>query len=310
LKINFKLIVSQIESVTSGDSELATLKQEVEDLKKNTDIPGKEKGQLVSQKNKQFTGMLSAKLGDKIEKRKELEKAVQAESVMMKGLEKKVAELRSKKITNEEMLKILNHVLDKLEEIITEPFKYSKYRDRGIAEEDSTIAQVDKDYREGKIEIVSDVKDDEMLIISPLKAEKMPDYKSIDGLYFYLRKREDFNKELIVTLQGDSYFLAINTQHSEGLRKYDFNTLIDDLKAKEGDVIEGLINDKSGQLVATADKTSLAKLQKELKELELAREKNKKGQLWRNRTQMLFSFKSYMSSDEFLEIVRVWKNAK
>lgn len=307
LEGQLRAIVDEIEEVTNSDGELVSLKQEIEELKKDATIPGKDKGLMINQKTKQLAGMLDGKLGGKIERKKELEKAMQAGAEAIKGLEKKLAELGSKRLSNEEVLKILNHVLDKLEEIITQPFKYSKYLDQGRAEEEATIAQVDKDYREGQIEIAGDRKDKDILLISPLKAGKMPDYKSIDGLYFYLRKREDFNKELVATLQGDSYFLAINTQHGEILGKYDFNTLIDTLKAREGEMIERLISKKSGQLPAITDKEAVSQLQKEIKDLELSREKNKKGQLWRNRTQMIFSFKSYLPKEEFLAIVRDWK---
>ena len=217
---------------------------------------------------------------------------------------------KASRMSPEDNTRILNHMHEVVTDIIQNPFKYQKFLKEGRSEESAAIGQVDAAYRAGEIEITPDAKDKDILFVRPLKGKTIPNFASLDGEYFFYRGREDFNRELIVKTEKDSFMMAINTQNMKGLEKYDFNKLIDAMRAKEAGVIESLIGGKSAELQGLdpkRDAKRIKEINKELKALESDKQKNAKGQLWRSRTQMIFAFKTYIPEQELMENVYDWK---
>lgn len=229
---------------------------------------------------------------------------LKAQEILLKeqaALQKEVEQIKKTPLTPEENSIILNHLLSSVEEIITQPFKYQKFLQAGRQAEQATIQQIGELYRTGEIEIQKDERDPEIVRITPLGSAHLPDYASIDGLYFFLRKREDFNQPIVVTQEGRFFMAAINTQNARDLQRYDFNQLINIYKTREAEVIQEKISALSAQ--EPLDKAQ----QKTLKGLEDDAQQNKSGKLWRNRTQMVFCLKSHLAPEELMHILRTWK---
>lgn len=197
---------------------------------------------------------------------------------------------------------ILNHMLDIMEDIITNPFKYQRFllSEREIEEE--TIEAVNREYHEGVREIRPDVKDTDILVIEPTNEQgRLTSPGSYDGLYFALRKREDWNKRIIITRENGTFLVAINTQNAKHLEAYDFNALIDTIKPLEQTAIESGIAELSGRGPLNGpDK-------KKMNELQRAANDNREGKLWRNRTQMIFCMQTYIPGEQVMEVIRKWK---
>ncbi len=140
--------------------------------------------------------------------------------------------------------------------------------------------------------------------MTPLGEKHLPRYASPDGFYFFLRRRMDFNRPLVLRMDEQSYLLAINTQSMDGLMQHDFNQL--HLRSLEDQAIERQLVEVDRALPEQADPATLKRLTTQRALLEQDRIKNRQGQLWRNRTQMIFALKSYIPQNEFLEVVRTW----
>lgn len=196
----------------------------------------------------------------------------------------------------------------------------------GRDKENRTIREIDSQYRNGDIEILPDRRDPGIVKIMPLKKKKLPEIESIDGLYFFLRKRPDLNQKIIITMRKDSYMVALNTQDKAELAKYDFNALLEKIYDREKEIISAEyrktgnerdtlknVLDLNGEAMTEEERKKLqAKVRAaQLKKMRIGRDliKLKQGGLWRNRTQMVFSNKSYIPVEKFLDIVSDWKKA-
>lgn len=228
---------------------------------------------------------------------KRVAEMVKRKDSLKKDLEQKVG----KALSPEENTIILNHLLDKIEDVITNPFKYRKFLEAGRAKEQNTIEMVERACQSGEMEIIPDNKNGIVVIEPGAGKTKLPDYESIDGLYFFLRRRADLFLPVVVTHEEDTILVSIDTQNAADLNKYDFNILIDRVKMSEERAIQAEI-DKLSPL-AGSDKTA----DKRLSELKIDLVKNRQGKLWRNRTQMIFCMKTYQKYENIMQMVQEWK---
>lgn len=261
-----------------------------------------EKGRAIGQIKKEINDLLSGVL-DEVEVR-DLTNLLNNANEKIQEKKKLLAEASNAPLSPEENLIALNHMHDVVKDIITNPFKYQKFLMEGRLKEKRTIDSTREQYRKGEIEIMPDEMDENILILRPLGLGYLPKPEVIDGLYFYFRGREDFNRELILTVNGNKYMMAINTQNMKGLQKHDFNLLIDELRQREGELIDLKIAEL--EQVIQGDGGS-KKVRNELDLLKKDKERNSRGQLWRSRTQMVFCFRSYIPESELKEMIYVWK---
>ena len=112
-----------------------------------------------------------------------------------------------------------------------------------------------------------------------------------------------------MSVNKQSYSLAINTQNGKDLVKYEFNKLIDIVREKESYFMNIKLDEYEKNLIdETLSKEEKLKIEKEKKILLEDIKDNKECKLWRNRTQMIFSFKSYIPENEFISIVNNWRD--
>jgi len=291
----------------AGHAALQTLDGEVTVIKNNGSLPPKEKGKLLGQKQRERDSLIKSQFAEDARSLEKADRELKTQQQKITKAEKDIQEGRKAKLANAENAKIISHMLDTIEDVIRQPFKYGKFLQQERKNEQDTIQEIDELYRNGNIELDINSQDPDMVVMSPLKDKKLPDLKSIDGLYFFLRKREDLNKELVVTMDNKFYMAAINTQDKRTLSKYDFNALIDQARALEGRFINEKISALSATLAAETDPAKQGKLEKELATCQADLAKNTRGALWRNRTQMIFCFKSYLPPEDFLHLVSAWK---
>lgn len=277
--------------------------------------------------------IINKRLGDELEKKEsematldfgmaqailEGKRAVDALQKQKSVVEKTIAKLKEKMdkpskdpFSLREDSLLIDHIHSVVEDIIKNPFKYYGFLEDSRVSEQVVISEVDAAYHEGVIDITPDEADSDILIVRPLKEKAIPRFASLDGEYFYFRRSEKFNRELIVTFdKKGSFMMAINTQNMKGLEEYDFNTLIDTLREKETEVINELIIQKKAELstlVPGKDQKRIDGCTKELITLEEDKESNMRGRSWRSRTQMIFAFKTYISEKDLMEKVYVWK---
>ncbi len=228
---------------------------------------------------------------------KRVAEMVKRRDSLKKDLEQKVG----KALSPEENTIILNYLLDKIEDVIVNPFKYRKFLEAGRVKEQNTIETVEHARKSGEMKITPDKKNGIVVIEPGAGKTELPDYESIDGLYFFLRRRADLFLPIVVSHEENFVSVAINTQNARDLNKYDFNILVDRVKATEQEKIQ-LEIDKLSPL-AGVDK----KVDKRLAELQTDLVNNKQGKLWRNRTQMIFCMKTYQKFDDIMEMAREWK---
>lgn len=217
-----------------------------------------------------------------------------------------IGKLNRKPETIEETLLLLNHMHDVLPDVIRNPFKYKKYLNEQRKLEVDTIADTDRKYREGQIEISPDENDEDILILRPIGNKRLSRPMSIDGFNFYLRGREDFKRDLNLTINEKNYMMTINTQTLPGLMKYDFNLLVDILRERENALIDQKIAELEADLSA-AEGANWQKIKDKIGSFENLKLRNRQGQVWRNRTQMMFSGPSLIPEDDLLEIIYLWK---
>lgn len=267
-------------------------------LSDGTVVSGKDRGIAMQRLKTEVNAML----GDLPARLKECEKA-------LAQLRKEKDEAGKKKLSMEENQLILSHMHAIIPDIIRNPFKYQRFFKQGGREEEESIGMMDERYHRGNFEIEKDSEDEDILILRSVGEKRLPEVDPIDGLYFFLRKRVDFNRELIISRDGSAYMMAINTQTMNGLKKYDFNQLVWAIRIREGEILDRSIAAKEAELQEARAKgpRELKKVETELAELVKNRTRNMKGELWRNRTQMIFAFKSYIPETEFMAIMREWK---
>lgn len=237
--------------------------------------------------------------------------------------EKIIQEEKNRKLSTEDQEKIVSHLLQKIEDILDQPFKYKKFLEEGRRKEQESFSRAEKFYREGEIDIAPYRKDQNILVITPGTKQRIPKFEeSIDGLYFFLRKRIDFNRPIVVTADKDFYMIAINTQDHKLLEKYDFNQLIQALKNMEVQAIahaQEKVKDEIAEFDRKLTQDGLSdKENKELEKLRNAKsslmnqiekdaDRLREGRLWRSRTQMAFALRSYIPKSEIFSIVHEWK---
>lgn len=74
-------------------------------------------------------------------------------------------------------------------------------------------------------------------------------------------------------------------------------------------MIYGLLEAKEQELSGLSKEVKKTEaLQKEIDGLRHNLKRNKEGQLWRNRTQLAFCFRSYITHEEFTDMVYQWKS--
>jgi len=267
-------------------------------LPDGTVVSGRDRGVAIQR----LKAEIEAMLGDLPVRLKECEKAL----TQLRGEKDRAGK---KNLSMEENQLVLSHMHTVVPDIIKNPFKYQRFFKQADKEEGGVIEAMDAAYHKGDFEIEKDPEDRNILILRSVGDKKLPDADPIDGLYFFLRRRVDFNRELIISRDGSTYMMAINTQTVNGLKKYDFNLLVGIIREREGKILDGLIVAKETELneAGVRGPKELKKLGAELAELVKNRTRNTKGELWRNRTQMIFAFKSYIPEAEFMAIVREWK---
>ena len=289
----------ELENRVSSDSELVAYNEQLRQVELMPNGP--EKGKKKAEINKEKTKKTKEKFPDYAAQKKAIDDSLAGNKKESDDINKKM----NGRLSQADETKVLNHMLDVIEDIITNPLKYRNFLESGRAKEQQTVRQVEADYRAGKIELRPDPADSDILLMRPGSEGKIPDYGSIDGMYFFFRGREDFNKELVVTMEGRTFMIAINTQNSNLLTKYNFNTLMERVRAREKTTIEKLIASKE-EALATASANDKPSIQKEIKKLNEALDENTKGKTWRNRTQMMFGT-SYIPETEILQMVHEWK---
>lgn len=296
--------IDGIKILVNIDEEIINIDKEITILKQN------KKGQEIGKANNERKDIINKKYPN-LNNLEKIRKDMQGE---INQIETKIKELYGQKVSAGENEKILSHILDKYSDIIENPFKYQHYLYLGREAEDRTVEQVTNEFAENKINIVVDNQDKDIVIISPGTLKEIPKYEPIDGLYFYLRKNDDFNKELVFVANPGKYSLGINVTNDKGLKKYDFNSLALSLKEKETQVIQELIDKQESQIADqisnNTNQKEIDKSQAKLQKLKDDQVKNTRSQLWRNRNQFLFCTKSYINKDGILQLIYDWKNPK
>ncbi|MBU1702839.1 hypothetical protein KJ951_00375 [Patescibacteria group bacterium] len=306
-KKELEKVVSQIEAQKRDNPEIAAKEAEIQRVMKDNSLQGKEKGMAIKAARSELNDLMQRIIGPTMERQKELGDSIKALEEKNTKLKKKVDSTLKEPTTKEEEKIILDHMLDIVEDIIRNPFKYKKFLLAERQMEEDSIRKIDENYRNGSVEIEPDTQDPNILHLKPLGGKILPDLGSIDGQYFFFRRREDFNRELIVTQSGRFFMMAINTQNVKGLMKYDFNLLVDRIRDMENEKIQEEIEAKEAEMAATEDKKKREEIEKQLEVLRRDLERNKQGELWRNRTQMIFSLKTRIPEDELMEAIYEWK---
>ncbi|MBD3330622.1 hypothetical protein GF354_03785 [Candidatus Peregrinibacteria bacterium] len=302
----FRIKDQEVRRQKNENEEIKALDTEMRKISKDRSIPGPEKGRRIGQIKRQISEFMGPLLKEQDRLRKEKEAAKNE----LNFLKKQYSKSSRLPISPEEDLLVLNHILDIVPDIIEHPFKYQEFIKNCRNSEERVIGEMGDNYRQGDIEILKDPKDKDILIVKPREGKSVPIDESVDGMYFYFRRREDFNRELVVTVEGDSYLMAINTQNMKGLRKYDFNILCDTLRQREAEYISLAIREKEHEIMHAENTKTRKRVKKELKYFQNQEERNTKGQLWRNRTQMIFIGRSLIPENEFLALVHDWKKVQ
>lgn len=304
--------VKRMLALEAADPTCLQLNTEFDKIQSSSDFSKKEKEQRMRENKERKNQRLAEIASQEIELRarfdvrlRELNEEI---GTIRKAIEKN-ANPQTTPLIDHEREQIVTHMLTVIEDIVIHPFKYKRFLEQGRREEEEAIKQATAYYERGDIEIMPYRKDPDILILSPLGRTDVPHVESIDGLYFFLRQRVDFNKPIIVTTDKDSYMVAINTQNHAILEKYDFNELIKPVKRLEAEYIQKMIEKIRGELSQVTDSKQRERLEKELRRAEVNQQRLVEGRLWRNRTQMAFSFHSYIPRDEFLRIVETWKRS-
>lgn len=308
-----KSLEAKIDEAKKADEDLMTIQQQLGLLKKEGRIvpngevlKGKDKGLAIKDLNKKFFDLIKQKMSEEMEEYESYKKTLASTRTEIAKKQKSLKSVSKAPLSNEENLIVLNHMYDVLKDIIVNPFKYKKFLIQGREKEQSSITTADERYRKGEIEITADPHCEDLLLIRPIRSKNMPRPEQLDGQYFYFRRREDFNRELILTVSENKYILAINTQNIKGLKKHDFNLLIDMFRKREAELIDDAISRKKTKI--TSGEGDISKLKQEMNILLEDKDKNNRGQLWRNRTQMIFCFKSYIPEYELKNMVYEWRN--
>lgn len=298
-------------ALKESDPSVQAKVQALDELNRKKVTPAEqgEKGRQIKALVGEIEKEIDALLGpEEVEASGVREKALKAKQDILVDIEKRLKELTKgkPKLSNTEKAKIVTHLLQITEDIITNPFKYDAFLQRGRAKELEGVQQAEELYRSGKVEILPHESDPDIIKIMP--KEKMG-IESIDGLYFFLRRRVDFNKRIVVQMEPGSYLVAVNTQNAAELKTYDFNTLIDVLRPREQEIIEEKVAETEGELAQLGEGSPKMKkeLDEKLRGLRNAAQRNREGKQWRNRNQMAFSLKSYISESEFFQILDAWK---
>jgi|GEM_PF-3004381 len=291
-------LANPVEDIKKAKKDLETGNAELKQLRSELDAAPPAEKRVVSDKIKNHPAM--AKL--------------EALGVQLKPIatERAKAESTAKggRLNEEDNARILSHMHETMEDILTQPFKYKEFLEMGRQAEQRTIERMEKAYQTGEIEIRPDVgqgaQNNGILIVEPGAGKRdIPNVDSIDGQYFFLRRRVDFNQPVVVMHEGQKVRFCINTQNQQGLDAYDFNSLTDTLKERELKIIEEQIGalkaKESDGSITEAEKTELTAKQQEFAD-------NKQGLNWRNRTQMVFCLKkTNIPFQECMQILRDWK---
>lgn len=279
-----------VKEVEDTDEELVNLKKQL------ASAEGPDK-RLFAERIKTRKGQIE-ELRQLSELGRRVAELAKKKEALKKDLEQKIG----KALSPEENTIVLNYLMSRLEDIIINPFKYRKFLEAERAKEQKTIELVEQACKSGEMDITPDQKQGIVIIEPGAGKTKLPDYESIDGLYFFLRRRVDLFLPIVVSHEENFVSVAINTQNAGDLNKYDFNILVDKVKLAEEQKIQAEI-DKLFPLAGTDKKAD-----KRLKELQTDLINNRQGKLWRNRTQMMFCMKTHQKFDDIMEMVREWKD--
>ncbi|MEI7741744.1 MAG: DUF6687 family protein [bacterium] len=282
-----ELLKHQIDKVENADETIASLKKQFQTA------PGSEKKKL----NEALKAAKNA--NPELKKLEAQTKKIQDAIKAGTALKEKISVTQKRGPTAEENLKLLNFILDNVEDILQNPFKYQECIKQERAKEEKVVEDVESLYKKGEIDIRPDLKDEGIVVIEPTGG-RGPLYKpeSIDGMYFAFRRRVDFNQPIIMR-RGDGYVsAAINTQNARDLKKYNFNELVEEITKTERTECQARLEESE----KAGDKKAVASLKEHLAAL-------LKGEVWRNRTQMIFSGLTKLSFENVMELVRKWKKS-
>lgn len=298
------------EEIVRESPELLALQQEADTLRGEKEMSKeaqRARGMRIAEITKRLEQAVKEALGPVLIAQEQEAQAALA------GVQKNVSEMdgvlsskRDIKLSPEENAKIVSHFLDRMEDIVTNPFKYKKYLLAGREKEERGFQQVEQWYRSGEMEIRPYEKDPDIIMILPQEGKRLR-AESVDGMYFFLRRRVDFNKRIIATLEGPSVLVAINTQNQAELRRYDFNVLLDQIRPREKQALEEKKAEATAALARTTDKKERVALERQIKQADTNLARLKEGKLWRNRNQLAFCNQSSIPREEFLEMLDAWK---
>lgn len=149
---------------------------------------------------------------------------------------KKIADKKRELVESKEKLKseslmlfgqtlVLNHMLDKLDDILSNPQKYEQYLKQGMVVEEKSIEKVKKLKDEGRLIFASGKN---MVLIKPGQNENwdpLREVPDIYGLYAVIRQDKELNRPVVVCQSKTSVSVALNPKPGDTAWEYDMEKL-------------------------------------------------------------------------------------
>lgn len=174
------------------------------------------------------------------------------------------------RLAPDEQMVLMAHYFDAIIDVIEHPEKYLDYLKRGQDAHEQGMRQIADDVRDGRITVSSD-ENANIVVIDPGTTK---DTYQLDGKYFYLRSRPDFNRPLVVTKRADagkiSFSVALNAQNHQKLESFNFESAITRIRAREQELILARLTPLASELTTVND------------DLETGKEELKAAQQMRN----------------------------